>query len=489
MSTLASTARQVAHTPLGTPAFALDRADRPLNLKKYAVLLLLHAGLAFVLWKEWFPGLASMHSFLTLCVGLWYAFNRRAAEATYVMLYITGAEVLWRMTGGDLVHEYGKYACVLIATVALFRSRGRGRWFLPVLFIVLLLPSTFITFTQFPFIEARQLVSRTFSGMVGIAFCVWYFSAVRISREQIVKLMAAALLPIFGIAFLTLYATITSADMIVFTTASNRLTSAGFGANQVSSALGLGAFAAFMAMIFGRSSRAVQWFFLVLLLFTFTQATMTFSRNGPYLAAGSIAVATLFLLRDIRSQLTIVFGGIVFYLAFNFILFPFLQDFTEGKYQERVIEDYTTSGRDMIVMTDLEIWAAHPFFGIGAGMSEDERELITNEPRAARDHTEYSRLLAEHGLFGLAALLVLIIMGVQTFARSPTVQVRSFRVSMMAWSMAYMLVNSTRTVAPAVLFGLGFLDIYFNEFRPHRRSLLPEVPALPRRRQRIGAGL
>ena len=55
-----------------------------------------------------------------------------------------------------------------------------------------------------------------------------------------------------------------------------------------------------------------------------------------------------------------------------------------------------------ILLADLELWARNPILGVGPGMAAWGREEILDARISA--HTEFSRLLAEHGLFGAAAL-------------------------------------------------------------------------------------
>lgn len=186
---------------------------------------------------------------------------------------------------------------------------------------------------------------------------------------------------------------------------------------------------------------------------------MTFSRSGPYLAVGAILVGTLFLMKDLRSQVAIVVGGLVFFLLANYAILPEIDEFTEGAFEERVFEDRNDSGRMAIVQGDIELWLQNPAMGVGPGMSEIAREIMYSEAVGSRDHTEYSRLLSEHGVFGFAALLLLMYIGIVPFAKARRVQVRALRIAVVAWAVAYMLVNSTRISAPAFLFGIAYIDI------------------------------
>src|SRR5215212_5421371 len=78
------------------------------------VFLIAHIPLAFLLRQS--AALATLHALATLGIGLlWACFDRRQERTVYVIAYITGAEVLWRMTDARVFWEFGKYAIVLIA--------------------------------------------------------------------------------------------------------------------------------------------------------------------------------------------------------------------------------------------------------------------------------------------------------------------------------------------------------------------------------------
>ena len=64
-------------------------------------------------------------------------------------------------------------------------------------------------------------------------------------------------------------------------------------------------------------------------------------------------------------------------------------------------------GREAIINTDLELFLDNPITGIGAGMGKEFRKESTGQASAA--HNEISRMLSEHGLFGIFGLVILLI--------------------------------------------------------------------------------
>ncbi|MCI0614726.1 hypothetical protein L0244_17185, partial [bacterium] len=79
--------------------------------------------------------------------------------------------------------------------------------------------------------------------------------------------------------------------------------------------------------------------------------------------------------------------------------------------------------------------------------------------RGAAAHTEFSRMLAEHGLLGLAAIILLIIIAIRNVRSTTHREGKAITVSLLVWSISFMFINAMRLVAPAFLFGLTSLQL------------------------------
>jgi O-antigen ligase len=64
-------------------------------------------------------------------------------------------------------------------------------------------------------------------------------------------------------------------------------------------------------------------------------------------------------------------------------------------------------GRELIMQDELKIFIDHPIMGIGAGMGKQLRKDTFGAEVAS--HNELTRMLSEHGIFGILGLLVLFI--------------------------------------------------------------------------------
>jgi O-antigen ligase len=178
----------------------------------------------------------------------------------------------------------------------------------------------------------------------------------------------------------------------------------------------------------------------------------------------------------------LIIAGLIVVPAMGVLVFPRLNTFSQGALASR-FQDTEPTGRTEVVRADIEIWKRHPIFGVGPGRAVPLRSQYFKEVAA---HTEFSRLLAEHGMLGLAALLVLAAMaghGMLAWRRRGN---WPLGVAAMAWSLLFMLIYGMRLAAPAFLFGLAFVKLAepareeptAERLRPKMRIRVPK-PGMP----------
>ena len=271
----------------------------------------------------------------TTLLGLWWAMRKRELErVAYVAAYIAGSEVLWRMTGGEVVWEFGKYATAAVLVIALLRL-GRLNGSTGVfLYFFLLLPSACETIVNLDPGLARRQLSFNLSGPLALMMSVWFFSNLSLSKAQLNRVFLAFMGPVAGVAGVTLFGTLTAA-YIQFTTNSNRVTSAGFGPNQVSAVLGLAAFLAFFYVLHDKTTPALKAVLIPSVIVFATQSAMTFSRGGLYAAAGAAMLAGLFLIREKRGTARLLQIAPVLFVLAVYVVVPQVVSFTGGAISER----------------------------------------------------------------------------------------------------------------------------------------------------------
>jgi len=198
----------------------------------------------------------------------------------------------------------------------------------------------------------------------------------------------------------------------------------------------------------------VLMFAVVLLLAA--QSAMTFSRGGFDMAVASALVALGFLLKSRHSIVKASFLAAVLLLIGYFILLPYLDAFTKGALSAR-FQDTDSTHRVDLIEDDLDAWSDNPVLGVGMGESQLYHQASLNKDVAA--HTEFSRLLAEHGTLGLAAFVLILVMGALNLKRAPTTFAKATIAALICWSFLYMSVNAMRMVAPSFIFGLTFAEM------------------------------
>lgn len=416
-----------------------------------AVLILAHPLLALAMRAS--SLLATAHAVFTVALGLSFAlFSKDTRKVAYVSAYIAGAEILWRMTNAQIYWEAGKYFTILILGIALFRIKPWQRSGLPILYFGLLSMSIPLVLLRFGTSSAtRDAISFNLSGPFALMVCALYFSQITITHQAMRRMAWWVMVPILGIATLTASGTL-SAGTIVFTDESNFVTSGGFGPNQVSAILGLGGGLAFLLFLTGKDL-ASRWFSVFLTLGFLTLSALTFSRGGLYNTAIMVFLALAHNLRDTRRRIAAILALLIIGLIGGYIIFPRLNAFTGGMLGQRLL-DLNTTSRVEIAQADLEIWFANPMLGVGPGLSKTER--IFGFGIAA--HTEYTRILAEHGSAGLLALVVLLWISARAYFRAPNIEAQIWVAALLAWSLVEMSHAAMRVVVISFLFGLAMLN-------------------------------
>lgn len=448
------------------------RSEGALNIG-FSIVIFLAAHIPLGLLLHNSSTVAALHAIATFCVGMYLAlFDRRLERVAYVGAYIIGAEVLWHMTGAPIFWEFGKYSVTAIFLTAIVTNRLFKAPPLPVFYFVLLLPSVWITLMQVDWSyrsdelqSGRMMISFNMSGPLALMVSAWFLSHLKLSTVQLQRLFLAVLGPVVAVATIAIFR-VSSTD-ITFGTSSNMAASGGFGPNQVSSILGLGALVAFLFYILsirGTQSKktpivgVISWlrrFLMICLMIVFiAQSALTFSRGGLYNTVAGLALAFFYLVRESRSRLQFIFIALFLFGFSTYVLVPRLNEFTGGAFGSR-FESTETTGRDMMMQYQLRVFEYHPLFGAGPGRGFWQAS-----------HTEYTRLFADHGSFGVIALITLFVMVVLNVKHAPTIMSKAIVASVLAWSFAFMAHVGMRLAAPSFMIGLSFATLILQENKP-----------------------
>jgi hypothetical protein len=443
-----------------------DRVMKKQQISCLAVVFFIFLHMPLALLMKFAPAVGTLHALLALVIGIKWAWSgRELAKVAYMGAYITGSEIIWRTVGASVFWEYGKYATVLIFILALVRSHRLRLPWLPTVYFLLLIPATLLTVFQVSLSEAKNMISFNLSGPLALAVSVVFFMRLQLSRRQFLRLLVAFIGPSAGIVAIILLG-LATAD-VTFGRQSNVAASGGFGANQVSALLGMGCVAAFLCTLDSKLRWKLKLLFFGLVLEFAMQSALTFSRAGIYYATASIVAGCVLLMKHLRSaiQMSVILGGL--FLLGYYVVFPRLDEYTGGALLAR-FEDTRLTGRAEIMDADLKIMAEHPILGIGVGQAMSERARFFKGFAA---HTEFTRLLSEHGSFGCMAALLLAVMGIRNVMVARTNRGRAVAASLVAYSFCFMSGNGMRMVLPAFVFGLAAVTLAPDKRLAKRRGI------------------
>lgn len=439
-------------TPIGAAQPRLSASIGATSRQRLALLGPLLAGHALLGWMmSDSTTVATIHAIAVALASFGLVLSvPRPTVVLLVCSYIAGCEVLWRMCNAAIFWESAKFIMAVVLVIALAR-RGRARLPAPaVCYFALLLPSALLTLAQLDWTPARQELSFNLSGPLTLALAVIYFSNVRLQMHDLHGTSAAIGGPATAVAAVVVLR-IAALGEIDFAMDSNFGASGGFGPNQVAASLGLGGLFFLFPVFFCRPGLVERLTLLALCAMLLLQSALTFSRGGAYLALAASGAAALFLCRTrpARGRLLAAAGLLT---LVGFAALPYADAWTGGL----LIERFTTpefTHRDGLVRDDLAVWADNPLFGVGPGRAAEERGA---EFGGAAAHTEFTRALAEHGLFGFASVAVLAGMTWRRFSAAAMFEEKALLAALFVWPLLFMSVNSMRIVAPSLLFGLAF---------------------------------
>lgn len=383
--------------------------------------------------------------------------NNKAAKWA---AYYVGMEVLLRMTGGNIFWEVGKYGAIILLVVGLICERLVRP--LPkkyIFFFLLLMPSLLIV--NFPnFQIAREEISFNLSGPFLLTVSAIYFYNRSITGEELLALLRSTLLPCLAMLSYLIIAT-PSIKEIEFGTQSNFQASGGFGPNQVSTVVGLAIFCIVIGLYFRTYLVNSLIIDVIILILFVTRGLITFSRGGMIGAAiGSIILIGYSLIASKRSSLlTSSFVILMVLGSTGLVVWDYVNVQTQGRLEYRYTginfrtgtQKEITSGRTDIMLNELNLFYENPLFGIGPGMGT---LLIKNRSGdQAHSHSEYTRLLAEHGIFGVIALLILILAPLLRIFKLPPNH-RAIPLAIFAFVLFTLVHSAMRLAIPGFLYGI-----------------------------------
>ena len=433
--------------------------------KNYFFLIALHVFLGGLIYL--IPALAKIYGLAILVLSAYFIFKTKNKnnEVLFAAAYIVGSEVFLRMTGGNINYEFAKYSISVLMFIGMlysgFSKNAISYWIV----LLALIPGIIIgTQTLNPeHINVRNTIMFNISGPISLGVCSLYCYFRPITFKQLSNLLLVMGLPIVStVVYLVFY---TPNLNFLDSTGSNFGTSGGFGPNQVATALGLGMFIFFSRTILESRSKlflAINFGLFALIAY---RGLITFSRGG--MITGFVMIFAL---------LGVIFwnskkrgrGKLIYLAPFLIGAFILVWGYTEVKTGGLISKRYANqdaagrskvsnfTGREVIAAEEIGAFLENPVWGIGAGKATEYRFEKVNDLVAS--HSEITRMLAEHGAFGVLILLLLITTPLLLYLGNKQ---HIFLLSFLLFWILTINHAAMRIAAPSFIYALSLLKVRF----------------------------
>lgn len=389
--------------------------------------------------------------------------NNKFKEVLIAAAYVAGVEVFLRMTKAYFLYETGKYLVMLFIVIGFFYNGFKRKAYIYILFIILLVPAILVSFESISYgNNFRTSILFNLSGPLCLSFVAIYTFGKQLTYKDFLSVLNFMVYPIISmLVYIILY----NPDLrdVITNTAANVAASGGYGPNQVATVLGLGIFILFSRLLIPYNNKVVQILMMIILAVMTLRGVLTFSRGGILTAAimSLTFLIIFFLYTNLKSKIGSVFK-LIGVLGLVSLIWALSIAQTGGLIENRYTnkdslgrekEDITT-GRAEIIETELGAFFENPFLGVGVGSMKFIRLEETGIKAAT--HNEVSRMLSEHGIFGVFALLILILTPI---VNNPLgIKNIYFYPLLLFW---FLTINHSamRIAAPAFIYGLSLITI------------------------------
>lgn len=443
-----------------------DTYPKYLPLHYAVVLVLLGAASVYV------QGVASL-AWLAIIICTMYGFAIGDLRwLWYGVAMSPGAEVWSRMARAPLVpHEIGKYYLLLVIVLLLIQHTRRHShqplYHIGTFILLCLVPGLIVAFSVFNF-EYWVLNAL---GVIELGLLLIFSARERWSIEKYCSVLQLAIVPMLPIL---VYLTLKTPDFddINFKLGSNFKTSGNFGSNQVSTILGMGLVLTTLLTIVRRPLFRVSWLNYLLIALLLFRGLLTFSRGGIITALLAITIAILYMAFINRRLFARTLLAVVVLASLGTFIFIKVNDLTKNqlllRYQgetagtlsgskQRTINTITSS-RLLLAQTDWRIFKDNIWFGAGPGMSKDLRSQYGFIDIVS--HTEFTRLLSEHGMGGMLVTIILIVFPFYWVRKQRLRIWRAMCSSLFAFALLTSVHSAMRTNTTVVCFVLAAMPVY-----------------------------
>ena len=388
-------------------------------------------------------------------------YKNRNDEASIFAGYMVGMEVALRTVGASVLWEFGKYSTIALLLTGMIVENIKFLRvnILSVSYLAFLLPSIAIM-PDVKFGYFRMMVSGNLSGPLCLFICFIYFRQRIFYEVNIINVFKALILPIISLIGL-IFIRAPSFQNLRFSSEANFQMSAGFGPNQVSTLLGVSLIIVSLSKTFDLKIFSKPIYDYLFLSISIGVALLTFARGG--VLAPLIAILFSYIVSGGVRKYKIQYKGAFYLILVLLGLSYFSSNFTKGLINTRYAslfsvlnpEQNKLSGRAKIMAIDFEIFKDNLFLGVGPGAARDLRWSYGYGAYVGA-HSEFTRMLAEHGMFGFISLFSILLLSYQEYRRRIDYN-KVFLACLCLFSILTMFHSAFRIALPGYFYGLSYI--------------------------------
>ncbi|TYA56669.1 O-antigen ligase family protein [Formosa maritima] len=406
-------------------------------------------------------------------------FLASSSDKTYKVLlacaYFVGAEVFFRMTKTGLSYEASKYLVILFVVIGMFYKGISGKGYPYFIFLILLVPAIVVASVTLTYNASfRTNIAFVLSGPVCLGIASLFCFDRKIKFDKLLSILWYMLYPLITTTtYLFLYNP--SIKDTLSGTASNAATSGGFGPNQVATTLGLGIFLIIVRLFLKSPTMFLKIFNIIILGAMSFRAIVTFSRGGVFAAIIVVAAFlwSLFFRTSFKQKNQIIWSFLLLLMALV-ITWTISSNQTSGLIDNRYtnkdsmgrVKGDISTGRLDLFVEEIEGFLESPFLGIGASRIKNIR--VEETGLRLPSHNEIGRLLAEHGILGIIAILILIFTPLAYYGKNNK---NLFFYAFLAFWFATINHSGMRIAAPSFIYALALLNVTYEKRPLYRKQI------------------
>ena len=385
-------------------------------------------------------------------------------HAHFFAAYIIGIELLLRMTGASVNWEFGKFVVILLFLLAIFLEKRKKNIPLTCYMFILFLVPAIIKIDTTSFHAWTRVISFNLGGLIALILSVAYFYERKISKDELNYLFILIVLPILS-SLIVIILRMGDISSITFNNEANLQTSGGFGPNQVATTIGFGILIICLSIFLKLKMFGLITNLILMISFLFF-GFLTFSRGGIISPIIAIIIGFIFNFTKTDSAIKVFSYILIGILILNFS-WNYLYDITDGYLEERYFNVLSQSESEIftnrLAIIDHQIAMFYENILLGMGVGSSKNILIYYDlGSGAATHTEFARLLAEHGIFGLFNILILFLLPIKSFFKTQDFNKKLFIIISVTFSFLTMFHSALRLALAGYIYGLSLINFQFH---------------------------